>query len=129
MSSKIGMDKETFHVTSTAGNVEVMMETSNARNGLSRFTLDGDTIRDKLDEFLKGVIEGRCNDLNLDARVKQILDRRIEVAVNAATINMQATVSKMASEYAMTRVKAEIDAMPIAVSLSVSTEPGTKGGA
>ena len=113
------LDQEKFHVTTTLGDVDVKMERSTVNGGLAKFTLDGNTIRAKLDEFLKGVIESRCEDLDLDDRIKQALDRRIEVAVNAVAGRLQAEIAKTATDYALARIKEQIDAVPIAVAVSV----------
>ena len=101
----------------------VLPEPSNElRESLQSFQIDPTIVREKLDEFFKGVIEERFAQFKMDERIQQQMERRIEVAVKSIMPRLEAEVNAMAIQQVRERAKQMLAAMPITVDVRVGSQ-------
>ncbi len=103
------------------GGAEVMLANDGNVKEFARqqHSIDFDVVRQKIDEFLKGVVSERMTHLKADEKIAAILDRRIEVAVQNAVASLHNELVSVARAKFSQRVEQEISAMNMNIKVEV----------
>lgn len=86
-----------------------------AMGGFTSFEMDDNTVRDLLDEYLRETIKSRMEMFDCDAKIKQVLDRRIEVAVKKCVEAAEVHMMGEARKHVESAVRNAINKTPVRV--------------
>jgi len=94
----------------------------NAKNAFGSVTVDGRAVSEKIDEYLRLVVKERCEELHALDKIPAVLDRRIDVAVNAAVDGLRVEMVAAARARLLSRLNAAVDAVPLSVAVTAGEE-------
>lgn len=95
------------------------VNSTNLRDTLGSIQVDKETVRKKLDEFLRNVIESRLRDLDLNASIAKQMDRRVEVASKTVFKVFERELIATARDEMQKRLHTIMASMPISVAITI----------
>ena len=115
MKQKKTTDEIKFHV--------LPVDSLNVRDAFGSIQVDKETVRKKLDEFLRDVIASRLNDLNLNASIAKQMDRRVEVATKTVFKAVEHELIATARDEMKKRLHIIVANMPISIAITIGESP------
>jgi hypothetical protein len=109
----------TFKPTANGG-VGVIQNDA-ALKALSSSTLSAKEFREKIDLYLRGVVEERLKMVGAEALVEKELARRVEIAVKYHAGRIDAEVKRLADDLIRRRLTELVSKMPLTVIVEAAT--------
>lgn len=89
------------------------------QRAMSGIVVDQRTIRDKLDDFLRGVVAIRCEKLDAQRLIESAICRRVEIAVSSATAKIEEMVKSEVERQVVEIVRARLANTPTTFSFKL----------
>lgn len=103
-----------------AATFEIMLRNDDATmDAIGHADLSPQAVREMIEKELRGFVVERMKQYGMEARIEAMLERRIEVAVKAAVDGAQATLVAAAVARIKERLRTQIDAMKITVTVNL----------
>lgn len=95
------------------------VDDSGFRSAMNGFFVDQKSVRGLLDDFLKGIVEQRFKDFNIDASIQQMVGRRVEVAIKTVEDRLQHQLTLLATDMARKKLQELVAGLKISISVKV----------
>jgi hypothetical protein len=90
---------------------------------IGKITIDAAVVRQKMDEYLLGVVRERMECIDGHKLIEQIVARRVEVAVKNATHALDKAITEAAIDEMRKKVREAVAAMTVSASITVGASP------
>lgn len=95
---------------------------SELKDSMSEVAIDSDVVSELIEEYLRGVVIERLDMFNVNERIAQSLDRKIEIAVKGVTARLETEMARVATEAMRMRVKEKVAAMKLEITVKIGDE-------
>lgn len=85
------------------------------KDALNSVEIDADLISEMMEAYLKEVVAERVDMLDIGNRIKQTLDRKIEVSVKMVVARLETEIVRVATESIRKRTLEKVSSYPIDV--------------
>lgn len=86
-----------------------------ARQAIGSANLKDSEIRAKIDLFLREIVIERLSEMGISEKIKRELDRRVEVAIQSQSRNIESKIGEELQKLCLSRAAAALNEMKITV--------------